>query len=251
LIPSRDELLELSLRREGNLREAPFGVLLQALAVHGRTLVLEVGRSPLVKKIVLESGVPVDCRSNVVQDTLGGFLVASGRLSAEDNHACFGRAMAQGVPMGEVLVERGFLTPVELFRVLQQNLAKKLLDLFTWREGAFRLVADELPPQSALKIRVPQLIVTGITRFAPQDEVNAAVGPLVGRPLALHPAPPFALAELRLTSGQERLVEALGRGARMDEMAPASGLAPDDITRLLYAFGLLGVMVPAAMELAT
>ena len=245
MIPSRDELLELSLRREGNLREAPFGVLLQALAVHGRTLVLEVGRSPLVKKIVLESGVPVDCRSNVVQDTLGGFLVASGRLSAEDNHACFGRAMAQGVPMGEVLVERGFLTPVELFRVLQQNLAKKLLDLFTWREGAFRLVADELPPQSALKIRVPQLIVTGITRFAPQDEVNAAVGPLVGRPLALHPAPPFALAELRLTSGQERLVEALGRGARMDEMAPASGLAPDDITRLLYAFGLLGVMVPA------
>ncbi len=245
MIPSRDELLELSLRREGNLREAPFGVLLQALAVHGRTLVLEVGRSPLVKKIVLESGVPVDCRSNVVQDTLGGFLVAAGRLSAEDNHACFGRAMAEGVPMGEVLVERGFLTPVELFRVLQQNLAKKLLDLFTWREGAFRLVADELPPQSALKIRVPQLIVTGITRFAPQDEVNAAVGPLVGRPLALHPAPPFALAELRLTSGQERLVEALDRGARMDEMTAASGLLPDDITRLLYAFGLLGVMVPA------
>ncbi len=245
MIPSRDELLELSLRREGNLRETPFGVLLQALAVHGRTLVLEVARHPLVKKIVLEGGVPVDCRSNLVQDTLGGFLVAAGRLGDEECHACLGAAAARGVPMGEVLVERGLLTPVDLFKVLQQNLAKKLLDLFTWREGAFRLAADDLQPESALKIRVPQLVVTGITRFAPQEEVNAAVGPLVGRPLALHPAPPLPLADIRLTPGQERLIEALRRGARMDELAAATGLAFDDMTRLVYALGVIGVMVPA------
>jgi tetratricopeptide (TPR) repeat protein len=245
LIPTRDELLELSLRREGNLREAPFGVLLQALAVHGRTLVLEVARNQLVKKIVLEGGVPVDCRSNLVQDTLGGFLVAAGRLSEEECHACLARAAAGGVQMGEVLVARGLLTPVELWKALQQNLAKKLLDLFTWREGAFRLAADDVAPASALKIRVPQLVVTGITRFAPQEEVNAAVGPLVGRPLALHPAPPFPLAELRLAPGQERLIGALARGARMDELAAATGLAFDDMTRLVYALGVVGIMVPA------
>jgi tetratricopeptide (TPR) repeat protein len=245
LIPTRDELLELSLRREGNLREAPFGVLLQALAVHGRTLVLEVTRNQLVKKIVLEGGVPVDCRSNLVQDTLGGFLVAAGRLSEEDCHACLGRAAARGVPMGEVLVERGLLTPVDLFKALQQNLAKKLLDLFTWREGAFRLAADDLAPESALKVRAPQLVVTGITRFAPQEEVNAAVWPLVGKPLGLHPAPPFPLAELRLTPAQERLVEALRRRARMDELAAATDLGFDDITRLVYALGVIGIMVPA------
>jgi len=245
LIPTRDELLELSLRRQGNLREAPFGVLLQALAVHGRTLVLEVGRNQLAKTIVLEAGVPVDCRSNLVQDTLGGFLVAAGRLSEEDCHACLARAAAQGMPMGEALVERGLLTPVELFRALQQNLAKKLLDLFTWREGEFRLAADGQRHESALKVRVPQLVVTGITRFAPREEVNAAVGPLVGRPLALHPAPPFPLGEIRLAPGQERLIEAIGRGARMDELAAATGLGLDEITRLVYALGVIGVVAPA------
>jgi hypothetical protein len=245
LIPTRDELLELSLRREGNLRETPFGVLLQALAVHERSLVLEVGRSQLVKRIVLERGVPIDCRSNLVQDTLGGFLVAAGRLSEEECHASLARAAASGTPMGEVLVERGLLTPVEIFKALQQNLAKKLLDLFTWREGAFRLAADLRAPESALKVRVPQLVVTGITRFALQDEVNLAVGPLVGRPLALHPAPPFPLAELRLSASQERLAQALGRGARMDELASASGLAFDEVTRLIYALGVVGILVPA------
>jgi len=245
LIPTRDELLELSLRRQGNLRETPFGVLLQALAVHERTLVLEVARSQLVKRIVLERGVPVDCRSNLVQDTLGGFLVAAGRLSDEECHACLARAAASGTQMGEVLVERGLLTPVELWKALQQNLAKKLLDLFTWREGAFRLAADPGAPESALKVRVPQLVVTGITRFAPQEEVNAAVGPLVGRPLSLHPAPPVPLAELRLAAGQARLAQALGRGARMDELAAAAGLPFDEVTRLVYALGVVGIMVPA------
>ncbi len=245
MIPTRDELLELSLRREGNLRETPFGVLLQALAVHERTLGLELGRRQLVKRIVLERGVPIDCRSNLVQDTLGGFLVAAGRLSEEECHACLARSAASGTPMGEVLVERGLLTPVELFKALQQNLAKKLLDLFTWREGNFRLAAEEQVSESALKVRVPQLVVTGITRFAPQEEVNLVVGPLVGRPLALHPAPPFPLAELRLTASQERLAQALGRGARMDELASASGLAFDDVTRLVYALGVVGILVPA------
>ena len=245
MIPSRDELLELSLRREGDLRDVPFGPLLQALAVHGRSLLLEVGRNQLVKKIVLEGGVPVDCRSNLVQDTLGGFLVAGGRLSEEECHACLASSTARGLPMGEVLIERGLLTPVELYRVLQQNLAKKLLDLFTWREGAFRLTADDLRHDSALKVRAPQLVVTGITRFAPQEEVNAAVGPLVGRPLALHPAPPFPLAEIRLAPAQERLIEALRKGSRMDEMAAATGLAFDEMTRLVYALGVIGVVVPA------
>ena len=244
MIPTRDDLLELSLRRQGDLREAPFGVLLQALAVHGRSLVLEVTRNQLVKKILLEGGVPVDCRSNLVQDTLGGFLVASGRLGEEECHACLARAAARGVPMGEVLVESGLLTPVELFKALQQNLAKKLLDLFTWREGAFRLAVDDPVHESALKIRVPQLVVTGITRFAPQDEVNLAVGPLVGRSLTLHPDGAAALAELRLAAGQERLVAALGASGRMEELAAASCLPFEELTRLVYALGVIGVMVP-------
>jgi tetratricopeptide (TPR) repeat protein len=53
------------------------------------------------------------------------------------------------------------------------------------------------------------------------------------------------LAELRLLPGQERLAQALGRGARMDELATASGLPFDEVTRLVYALGVVGIMVPA------
>ena len=101
-----------------------------------------------------------------------------------DFTTCLGRSAARGVPLGEVLVEQGLVTPVELFKLLQQNLAKKLLDLFTWRDGEFHALPDSLHAESSLKVKVPQLVVTGITRFAPQEEVDAAVGPLVGKRLA-------------------------------------------------------------------
>jgi hypothetical protein len=128
---------------------------------------------------------------------------------------------------------------------LQQNLAKKLLDLFLWQEGEFRVLDDEVRPESSLKVRVPQLILTGVAKLAPQDEVDMSVGPLVGRKLILHPAPPLPLEEIRFTPSQSRMVEALRGGCRMGELAEATGLPFEEITRLLYALSILGLAVPA------
>jgi hypothetical protein len=242
LIPTGEQLSDISRRGEGSLAAIPFGVLLHALAVHERTLVLEVSRRQVSKKIVLEGGVPVDCRSNLAHETLGRYMVTAGKLSELDFTTCLGRSAARGVPLGEVLVEQGLVSPVELFRVLQQNLAKKLLDLFTWSDGEFRTLPDALQAESSLKVKVPQLVMTGITRFAPQGEVDAAVGPLVGKRLALHPSPPFPLADLRLTPRQTPLTDVLAARPRLDELAAASGLPYDEITRLLYALSVIGVV---------
>ncbi|MEA2694585.1 MAG: hypothetical protein QOJ16_3972 [Acidobacteriota bacterium] len=244
MIPTGEQLSDISRRSGGTLAEVPFGVLLHALAVHERTLVLELGRRQVSKKIVLEAGVPVDCRSNLANETLGRYMMAAGKLTELDFTTCLGRSAARGVPLGEVLVEQGLVSPVELFKLLQQNLAKKLFDLFTWSEGEFRILPDALQPESSLKVKVPQLVVTGITRFAPQPEVDAAVGPLVGKRLALHPSPPFPLAELRLNSRQTLLTDALAPRPRLDELA-ATGLSYDEITRLLYALAVIGVVVTA------
>jgi hypothetical protein len=91
---------------------------------------------------------------------------------------------------------------------------------------------------------VPQLILTGVTKLAPQEEIDMAVGPLVGQKLCLHPSPPVPLEEMRFSAKQSALVEALRPGRRMGELAEAAGLSVDEITRLLYALLILGVCVP-------
>jgi hypothetical protein len=245
VIPTPQQLEDIANLREGSLQEIPFSPLLCALAMHKKTTVLEIRRRQVWKKIVLEEGVPVDCRSNLVHETLGRYMVLEGKLSEEDFTASLGRSASRGVPLGEILLETGMVNAVELFKILQQNLAKKLLDMFTWRDGEFRIVEDELRNEMSLKVKVPQLILTGVSKLVPQDEVDMSVAPLVGKRLALHPAPHFPLEDIRLSPRQTLLAEAIRPGRRMGELAETTGLSVDEITRLLYALSILGVIAPA------
>jgi tetratricopeptide (TPR) repeat protein len=235
--------------RQGKLAELPFPALLTALAIERRTGTFKISRGRLSKLVVLEDGAPVDVRSKLAHETLGRFLVSRGRLDEQRFPQMLSESATRGIPLGEVLVDKGLLTPVELYRALQQNLASKLLDLFTWTEGDFRPVTDAPEPDSSLEVRVPQLVVTGVTKMSPQRHVDQAVRPLVGKPLALAPEPPFPLEEIRLSERQNRLVEALARAARtplrMDELAAATDLADQELTRLLYALAVLGTIAPA------
>lgn len=249
MIPGPEELDEIARAGRGELARVPFPALLAALAAHRRTGTFEISRGRLSKRIVVEAGAPVDVRSKLAHETLGRFLVSRGRLDEQRFPQILSESATRGLPLGEVLVDRGLLTPVELYRALQQNLASKLLDLFTWTEGEFRQVPDAPEPDSSLEVRVPQLVVTGVTKMSPQRHVDQAVRPLVGKPLALTPEPPFPLEEIRLSQRQARLVEALGASARtplrMDELAAATDLADQELTRLLYALAVLGTIVPA------
>jgi hypothetical protein len=246
MIPTSEQLEEIARLREGSLAEVPFAPVLLAHALRQHSLVLEVRRRQVWKRILIENGVPVDCRSNLAHETLGRYMVAEGKLREEDFTSCLSRSASRGVPFGEILIEHGLVTPADLFRLLQQNLAKKLLDLFTWNEGELRWLDEAPASESSLKVKVPQLILTGVTRFAPQEEVDMSVAPLVGKKLILHPRPPFPFEDLRLSRHQSQIAEALRPpGRRMGELAELTRLPVDEITRVLYALSVLGVVTHA------
>ncbi len=244
MIPTPDQLEAISHMREGNLADIPFAVLLQALAVHHSTVVLEIERKPLKKEIFFEKGMPVDCRSNLLHETLGRFMVSRGDISEEIYQVSLAKSASRGLQFGEVLILDGLITASKLYKILQQNLAKKLLDGFTWRSGDFRLLSELPKIESSLKVNAAQLIVTGISKFALDGEVNEAVGPLVGKRLYLNPSPPWPLDEIRMNTTERRLTSLLFRGKRIDEMAAETTVPFDKIMRLLYALAVIGIIVP-------
>jgi len=227
--------------RSGKLEETPYAAILLSLAAGETSAVLELRRNQLQKTIVFDAGSPVDCRSNIATEMLSRFLVSTGKLKAADENSALSESYARGVPVGEILIERKLLTPTGLYRALQQNLGRKLLEPFSWTSGTWSISLDVPPSSSVLRVKVPQLILTGIQKVEPQEHADAAVASARGAYLSLAERPPFALDEVRLTPSQQKVVDAARRAATLDELR-ASGIDGDDLNRILYALLLLGVI---------
>jgi len=241
-----DQLDRIARLHEGDLGETPFAVLLYALARARRTVAIQIQRGPLHKEIFLEDGIPVDCRSNLIHETLSRFMVSTGRLEETVATNAFRESVARSTRFGDVLIEKKLLTAEELLKVLQQNLAHKLLDGFSWRDGAFRLTAAAPDLDSALKVNVAQLILIGVSRFATQDQIDASIGPLIGTPLAVNPAPVFAVEDIKLPDSLKDLMRSVqSRPMRIDELASDTGIPYQDLSRSLYALNLIELVVPA------
>lgn len=244
MIPTLEKLRAIAALRTGEIAEVPFAHLVLALAVSGRSAVLEMKRTPLEKQIVFDDGAPVECMSNVATETLGRFMVSLGKLTESEYHTVLNSSIAKDVPLEELLVEYDIVSPTDLYKLLQQNLARKLLDAFTWTSGTFRISHDVPPVGSPLRVRPAQLLVTGIARFASQRDVDEGVGSMAGRRLVLNPEPIFPLSEVRLTAEQLALTRALSTAKTTADLIGSAGDDADELNRLLYPLLLLRIAVP-------
>ncbi|MFZ2492390.1 MAG: DUF4388 domain-containing protein [Thermoanaerobaculia bacterium] len=228
------------LQRTGMLEQTPYARLMVALAAAEASVVLEVRRNQLHKTIIFDGGSPIECRSNIATELLGRYLISSGKVEESAVNAAFAVAASRGVPLGEVLTERRLLTSAELYRALQHNLGRKLLEPFSWTTGTYT-ISDDVPPiASVLRVKVPQLLVTGIQKVELQENADAGAAVAIGKYLAMSPDPPFALDELRLTSSQMKVIDGARKARRFEELL--GDVDADDLHRTVYALLLLGII---------
>ena len=239
----RESLADLANRREGSLDDTPFGAVLLAQYLQRRSVALELRCRNVHKTVLLERGVPVECRTNLVRETFGQFLVGEGRISAFQCKESLAEAAERGVRIGAVLIERGFLDPIDLPGALQRNLGRRLLECFTWQKGGYRLVSELPETTPTSRINVARLAFTGLSRYTPLEQMLAWVGPLPNRPLFLHHQPPLELNELRLPPTLRNLVTTLRREQSAKSLLKRNTLSRDELIRSLAALAVMEIVV--------
>ena len=112
--------------------------------LHGlrATGVLQVQHGKKRKQVQLRDGSPIAVRSNLVQETLGHLLLASGKITEDVLHASLRRVKRGEGMHGQILKAMHMLDEADLATALRLQAQEKLLDMFGWSKGSFRFHRD-------------------------------------------------------------------------------------------------------------
>jgi CheY-like chemotaxis protein/tetratricopeptide (TPR) repeat protein len=160
----------------GSLREVPFPALLHHLHGLRATGVLHLECGKKKKKVQVEDGRPTSVKSNLVNETLGHLLAASGRISLDVMHESLLRVKRGEGLQGQILVAMHMLDEEDLALALRTQAEEKLLEIFSWTDGTFRFDRGvRLAGGNTLSLQTSpaNLIARGVLTRVPPEVIDA------------------------------------------------------------------------------
>lgn len=225
----------------GSLREIPFAALLHHLHGLRATGVMHLESGKKKKKVQFEDGRPSSVKSNLVNETLGNLLAASGRISLDVMHESLLRVKRGEGLQGQILVAMHMLDEEDLAHALRAQAEEKLLEIFTWTDGSFRFDRGvRLTGGNTLSLKgsPANLIAQGVlTRVAP-EEIDAYFAKHGEVRVAPARQPFWRFQDVALDAGADALL------ARIDGRQTLMDLLPLDerSRRLLYVFSMIEII---------
>lgn len=173
----------------GNLETMSLAELLQWLANGRQTGTLIVENGTIEKKIFIREGRILSSSSSDPRGFLGHFLVSKGVIAEDDLAKAMALQAEQGKLLGEILVEGGAIEQEMLDHMLRLKAEENIYDLFSWEQGHFEFLDDELPeyelvPMSA---NITGLVMEGMRRIDMSKEMEKVISSTQCVPVAVAP----------------------------------------------------------------
>jgi hypothetical protein len=198
--------------------------------------VLAFARDARRQTVFFHRGEVVFASSNQRVDRLGECLVRAGMLRFEDLREAE-RAHAPGARFGKVLVERGLLSPRELWRGVRYQVEEIVRSLVAQPAGRAYFYEGHIPPDNVVRLALPtrRLVAEGIQRRA---ELRKLLAHLEDPRVRLMP-----IGDGSSLLGEERaLFDAIGQRASFAELRQRLGSEPLGTARVLQLLRLAGAV---------
>ena len=165
----------------GNLRTLELSELLQWLAQGKKTGTLVVEQQDLEKRIYFQDGWIISSSSNDPEEHLGTFLIQRGYIDEATLEHAMKLQEATHILLGKVLVTLDSISEDDLEKILRLKTEESVYELFTWDEGDFRFVKDEMPNAAMVPVslEVTNIVMEGMRRI---DESNHGGVPAIDDP---------------------------------------------------------------------
>ena len=180
------------------------------LALAGETGLLQFGLDDVQKEIFLVGGAPESVSSSNPGERFGEYLVARKVLGPSDLDLALSMLPHYNGKLGDTLVALGLLRPLDVFRLLSEQVRDRVIDVFMWTEGTFAFYRGATNRQENFPL--------GLDTF---EILGASVLNL-----------PFELCERRFAEMLDYRPTATGRG-RVEPEAFHLGPTPREVLALL------------------
>jgi hypothetical protein len=220
-----------------DVRAFPIADVLHLIHASGQSGFLFFENESHEKAVYLHRGEVVFASSNQVVDRFGECLLRNGVITLEQ-HREAKRAYSPPGQIGKILVERGFLTPRELWNGVKAQVEEIVRSLFSYASGTGLFWEGEVRPDNVVRLSLPtkRLIAEGLRR---RDELLKLLAWLEG-PRVQITAVAGAAADL---SGTERtLYEAFEREAGFPAACRSAGVDPLCGARTVNHLRLIGAI---------
>jgi hypothetical protein len=229
-------------KSEGNLADASFPELIQALHANRWTGQLTLTSSGVGKSVTVQDGRLVFASSTSLDDRLGELLLKRGRISYRQLHDA-ASMITPSKRLGAILVEQGTLSPKDLVRAVVEQTQDIIYSLFAWTEGRYRLHAgtDNSNESITLRMNTLDLIIEGIFRIQSWSRIERAIGGIDARYVRSEQYE-SVLSEMSLSFERLSLLTNLNGTQMVEQICDESSLPDFDVCRCLWAFRVIGIV---------
>jgi hypothetical protein len=209
--------------------------------------VVEAEREGVVKRVHIKEGSVVHATSTDLADSLGSFLLRTGRLNSEQYDATMAERQKGDRRYGEILIDLGLLSPAAVYQAIREQIEAIVWSLFYWQDGRVTFSIGEPGGGGRVAVQLPmrQVVLGGIKR-APNARALVA---RLGRRETVY-EPDFEteqLIDLALDADEYRLVRMVDGRRTLYEICDQGPLSAADNAKLLYAFQVLRLIRRASV----
>jgi len=231
--------VESTFQYRGDLAQTALPEILYTIERFQVPGVIEASREGAIKRVYIKEGNVVHATSSDREDSLGNWLQRSGALSPEVFAETMAERQRTNKRYGQILIERGILSPAEIYRAIRQQIEAVVWSLFYWNDGGVIFSIGDFREPDAIKIQLPmrQVILQGIKR-APNAKAMVA---RLGRKETVFEGCYRVedLIELALDASDYRLLQLVDGRRTLFEICTQGPLSAGENGKVMYAFQVL------------
>jgi tetratricopeptide (TPR) repeat protein len=228
---------------KGSLREASLPDVLQLLALGQKTGCLSIADRSNFGYIFFDRG--RICYASIVnrRDRLGDILAKHEKITQEQLDIAVARQTRErDKKLGEILVEQGAISQVDLERYIRVQIEEAVYFLFTWTQGTFNFEADVRPERQdfLVSINPESLLLEGARRVDEWGLIEKKVPSFDIIFIVDHER--LDISEATLTETQQRILPFLDGSRDVNQIIEDSGLGEFEVGKALYGLITAGFL---------